>query len=504
MVHLGKIELMGSVDTQPSAQPRSSEETKPTDSTLPADPPKSIGQVHLREPTVGNRSSGECESDGSCLHHQHPGAINLGQQSEMYTVDAGFSEPVILCDTNKTLKSITPSVDNSPVEFQNGGVIDESSQSATSSSDLPLQLQIGDLLSPCTDSGADCPLSDENRIPSSSTVHNPDLALSPKYLGDNMRPHYHGATEVVISDSHSPISLNVGPILTPIPHLGNANDDATFGEVAQMIAITDVVPINATQVLSNESDIASFSSHLQPVGAIVQTGNSEIIFPNFLVDNQNLDLDTLNSAVDVVSGLALNKGGIDITPSFLSNGLTPSPPINSPPVHAVDLPATTKASHSAATSEAQGSLTSPASIPLPVTSNFVASVDQNSTSDSISFAHKSQELDSQQMTGPQVAVIQPTERRDVPHQTYETARVIDISRSTGIPMVTDVPRPGHGYPTDARTVDSPQTPQCMDVDMLYVNSSDSDGYTSDLDGNQESSQVLKSATYRRLKAEPVS
>ena len=118
-----------------------------------------------------------------------------------------------------------------------------------------------------------------------------------------------------------------------------------------------------------------------------------------------------------------------------------------------------------------------------------------------------------------VAVIQPediSEASDVPYQAnipqLQTVQVAEVPRSVDVPQVVDpfqpvnVPHPACALqPVDIRQ--GTEMPQYIDVDVDagMVNSSDFDGYASDSDDDQlRSGQILKSATYRLLKSQPVS
>ena len=162
-------------------------------------------------------------------------------------------------------------------------------------------------------------------------------------------------------------------------------------------------------------------------------------------------------------------------------------------------------------------------LPAPsVTSKFFSSLTgQNSNADSVSvvsFANNPGSINLQQMLESQrVAVIQPediSEASDVPYQAniLQTVQVAEVSRSVDVPQAADpfqpvnVPHPARALqPVDIRQ--GTEMPQYMDVDVDagMLNSSDFDGYASDSDDDQlRSGQILKSATYRLLKSQPVS
>lgn len=499
------MDFTSQVDDLPSGQPTTplSGEIKSTDSVALVNPKEA--------PASGKKSSGDCEPDDVYTHQdlvttkestdliagksvevsiihlltQRPGVINLNScQPEMHTIDGidgDFTESVLLPSTDgDTAMPVNPNI---------------------------------------ASSGADRPLSNENHSPPNS-AHDPGLALSPKQLGDPR----HDATEAVISGSPSQIagddhlSVIFDPPAFHAPS-SNASDhvDVTSGETIPV----DNVP--GPHGLSSKLIIATSSSQLQHVDAIVDAAQPEVL-PDFLLNNQDVDLVALNSPVDVVSNSVLNHDGIRCA-SFLFNDPAPPPRMNSSvPIDIVDLhfPFPTTTPQAEPDKDLDAVVLNVRDSPPPTSILLSVSGDQDGNSNSFSpvpFAHKSQLMDFLQVTEPQqMAVIQP---KDIsgPGDTPQI-QMAAVFRSADV-QATDPPQPLSALqpqshepqlpiyrPTDIpRNMDSHQgTPQYMDVDMLSdidVDSSESDGYTSDSDENR-STQILKSVTYRRLKAQPVS
>ena len=261
-----------------------------------------------------------------------------------------------------------------------------------------------------------------------------------------------------------------------------------------------IVPVDE---IPGDPDIPASSSRRRFLDSAIDTaqpGKPEAILP--FLDNQNVDPIDLNFPADMVSKVVLKKVA---THSASSNDSSPSPPmISSAPILTVGLPF----------------LPSPTTCQVERTEELGVLTPDQDTPALPAFILPP--VTSQPTSVPQQVDIPPSPFTPSPQPPTSPGPLsfhgCSSTSNSAVPRFASEPQPQESHPTNiSQPVDIRQgtdMPQCtdMDVDMLSdvdVDSNgsdfDSDGYMRDSDDNElRSGRILKSATYRRLKSQPVS